>query len=122
MCLHLTFIRSCEDGSTSRKLQNSKVCLCQELYHKIVGDFLRGKIKGDFLEYFFFMYGIQHCFICRPSDFTASKDGGIEPRTVATIRHWLSEALSTRLDLIDNTSRIGIDPIHHSARSHPLLG
>jgi hypothetical protein len=30
------------------------------------------------------MYVFQHCFICRPSDFTVSKDAGIEPRTVAT--------------------------------------
>ncbi len=45
------------------------------------------------------MYDIQHCFICRPSDFTVSENAGIEPRTVATIRHWLSDALTTRLDL-----------------------
>jgi hypothetical protein len=32
----------------------------------------------------FFMYDIQHCFICRPSDSTESEDAGIEPRTVAT--------------------------------------
>jgi hypothetical protein len=31
------------------------------------------------------MYVIQHCFICRPSDSTVSKDAGIEPRTVATL-------------------------------------
>jgi hypothetical protein len=30
-----------------------------------------------------FLYYIQHCFICRPSDSTVSKDAGIEPRTVA---------------------------------------
>jgi hypothetical protein len=30
------------------------------------------------------MYDIQHCFICRPSDFTVSEDAGIEHRTVAT--------------------------------------
>ncbi len=29
------------------------------------------------------MYDIQHCFICRPSDYTVSEDAGIEPRTVA---------------------------------------
>jgi len=32
----------------------------------------------------FFMYFIQHCFICRPSDSTVSEDAGIEPGTVAT--------------------------------------
>ncbi len=36
---------------------------------------------GDFL---FFLYCIQHCFICRPSDSTVPTDAGIEPRTVAT--------------------------------------
>ncbi len=34
--------------------------------------------------WFFFMYDIQHCFICRPSDSTVSEDAGIEPRTVAS--------------------------------------
>jgi hypothetical protein len=33
----------------------------------------------------FFSYNIQHCFICRPSDFTVPTDAGIEPRTVATV-------------------------------------
>jgi hypothetical protein len=28
----------------------------------------------------FFMYDIQHCFICRPSDSTVSKDAGIEAK------------------------------------------
>jgi hypothetical protein len=40
--------------------------------------------KGDFMDFFLFMYDIQHCFICRPSDSTVSEDAGIEPRTVAT--------------------------------------
>ncbi len=40
---------------------------------------------SDFFGFFsFFMYVFQHCFICRPSDFTVSEDAGIEPRTVAT--------------------------------------
>ncbi len=47
-----------------------------------------------------FMYDIQHCFICRPSDSTVSEDAGIEPRTVATL------ALTARSS-------------NHSARSHP---
>ncbi len=37
---------------------------------------------GDLFS--FVQYNIQHCFICRPSDFTVSTDAGIEPRTVAT--------------------------------------
>jgi hypothetical protein len=32
-----------------------------------------------------FMYIIQHCFICRPSDSTLSEDAEIEARTVATL-------------------------------------
>ncbi len=48
----------------------------------------------------FFSYNIQHCFICRPSDSTVPTDAGIEPRTVATIVHWQSDALTTKLDLI----------------------
>ncbi len=32
----------------------------------------------------FYMYDIQHCFICRPSYSTVSEDAGIEPRTVAS--------------------------------------
>ncbi len=31
------------------------------------------------------MYGIQHCFICRPTDPTVSEDAGIKPMTVATL-------------------------------------
>jgi hypothetical protein len=29
---------------------------------------------------FIFLYYIQHCFICRPSDSTVSEDAGIEPQ------------------------------------------
>ena len=43
---------------------------------------------------------IQHCFICRPSNFTVSEDAGIEPRTVATL------ALAVR------SSRSNLDLIH----------
>jgi len=57
--------------------------------------------QGDFLD--FFMYFIQPCFNCRPSDSTVSEDAGIEPRTVAT------SALPFRRS-------------NHSARSHPQLG
>jgi hypothetical protein len=41
-------------------------------------------LKGDFLDFFFFMHAIQHCFISRPADFYVSEDAGIKPRTVAT--------------------------------------
>jgi hypothetical protein len=51
--------------------------------------------------FFIFMYDIQHCFICCPSDSTVSEDTGMEPRTVATM------ALAVRRS-------------NNSARSHPL--
>ncbi len=35
-----------------------------------------------------------------PLRFQCAEDAGIEPMTVATIRHWLSDAPTTRLDLI----------------------
>jgi hypothetical protein len=59
-------------------------------------------LKGDFFGFFLFLHDIQHCFICRPVRFHRVGGTGIEPRTVATtgVRHWLSNALTTRLDLI----------------------
>jgi hypothetical protein len=62
--------------------------------------YLRMKRKGRFFKVF--MYFIQHCFICRPSDSTLSEDAGIEPKTVAT------SALAARRS-------------NHPARSH-LIG
>ncbi len=56
----------------------------------------------------FFMYCIQYCFICRPSDSTVSEDAGIEPRTVATT------ALAVR------RSNLSAKSHPQSARSHPL--
>ncbi len=53
------------------------------------------------------MYCIQHCFICRPSDSTASEDAGIEPRTVVTT------ALTVK------RSNHSLNLIHNSAKSHP---
>ncbi len=42
-------------------------------------------IKNNYFSSNCAVYSIQHCFICRPSDFTVSEDAaGIEPRTVAT--------------------------------------
>ncbi len=59
-------------------------------------------VTGGFLWIFFYvlLYYIQHCFICRVSDSTVSEYDGIEPRSVLRLRHWLSDALTTRLDLI----------------------
>jgi hypothetical protein len=38
----------------------------------------------EFFRFFFSVYCIQHCFICRPADFLVSEDAEIEARTVAT--------------------------------------
>ncbi len=46
------------------------------------------------------MYFIQHCFICRPSDYTVPEDDGIEIRTVATLALAVRCSLTTGLDLI----------------------
>jgi len=42
-------------------------------------------LLGDFSEFLFILYVIQHCFICHPSDSTVSEGAGIEPRIVATL-------------------------------------
>ncbi len=66
---------------------------------------------------YFYMYFIQHCIICRPSDCTVSEDAGIEHRTAAAtvLQHWQSDALTTRLDHIHYSAKSH----PHSARSHP---
>ncbi len=63
--------------------------------------------KGEFFGFFLFVYDIQHCFICCPSDSTVSEDAGIELRTVATTalavrrsNHSVRSHPHTRLDLI----------------------
>ncbi len=59
----------------------------QKVHHSKTVDFC------TLFSVFCFMYVIQYCFICQPSDSTVSEDAGIEPSTVATL------ALTTRLDL-----------------------
>jgi hypothetical protein len=57
--------------------------------------------QGDCFNFLgLFMYFIQPCFICRPSDSTVSKDAGIVPRNCCDIGNWQSYILTTRLDLI----------------------
>ncbi len=48
------------------------------------------------------MYVIQHCFICHPSDSTALKDAGIEPRTDATCNLKSSRSRPSR-DIIESS-------------------
>jgi hypothetical protein len=50
----------------------------------------------------FFQFFIQHCIICRQSDFTMSEDAGIKLRTVAT-------------------SALAVRRSNHSAKSHPQV-
>jgi hypothetical protein len=56
---------------------------------------------GRYFWILFFMYVIQHCFICHLSDSSVSEDAGIEP---------------TSCDLALTARRS-----NHSARSHPLI-
>jgi hypothetical protein len=55
--------------------------------------------KVDFLVFSFFMYVIQHCFICHPSDSTVSEDLGSNPGLLR-LWHRQPDALTTWLDLI----------------------
>ncbi len=71
-------------------------------YKEFIFSFIVYLISG----FFPFMFVIQHCSICRPSDSTVSEDAGIE---TSLLRLWHWDTPTTRLDLI-----------HNSARSHPL--
>jgi hypothetical protein len=78
---------------------------------------------GFFFYFTFFMYVIQHCFICRPSDSTVLEEDGIEPSSVLLrLWHCHPDALLTRLDLIPISARSNPHSAKsrpHSARSHP---
>ncbi len=68
------------------------VCSCSRIHRSCTGvkdsfKVVLSGVKGGYeskpppplTPIYFFMYNIQHCFICRPSDSTMSKDAGIEP-------------------------------------------
>ncbi len=89
-------------------------------------------LKGDFFFFFLFMFVIQHCFICRPSDSNVSEDAGIEPRTVVRLWHWQPDALTTRIDLtverlyckrpilcLASSKILTLHPTHHPASVYP---
>ncbi len=91
-------------SSISRMENPSETQTCNQLASSLVSApssnmSSNPRTKLDF-DFFFFMYDIQHCFICRPSDSTVSGDAGIEPRTAVT------KALAVRRS-------------NHSTRSHP---
>ncbi len=67
-------------------------------------------------NYVLYMYFIQQCFICRPSDSTLSEAAGIKPRNVATW-HWQSDPIKNHS--VRSNPRPGIDLIRTRARSHP---
>jgi hypothetical protein len=81
-------------------------CFGFKRYLMFLLDLLIVFLKGDF---FFFMYVIQQCFICRPSNSTVSEEAGIEPRSVAT------------LALTATRSNHSTRSHPHLARSHPLV-
>jgi hypothetical protein len=73
--------------------------------------------RGIFSFLFLFMYCIQHCFICRPSDSTVSEDAGIEPRTVAISALAVRRSNHYRLDLIHIRFPIIYSPLNITVRS-----
>jgi len=88
--LEKTFV--CHMGSAIFYNDNSH---SQNLLLKII--FFLG--RGYFVGFHKFMSNIQHCFICRPSDFSVLADARFEPRAVAEL------ALAARRS-------------NHKARSH----
>jgi hypothetical protein len=48
----------------------------------------------------FFLYFVQHCFICHPSDSAASGDAGIAPRTFGTLLLAARRSKHSAVDLI----------------------
>jgi hypothetical protein len=55
--------------------------------------------KGDFLDF----SSIQHCFICRTSDSTVSKDAGFQLRTVAILSDALTELVPLFVQIYTTT-------------------
>jgi hypothetical protein len=67
------------------QVQKTKETLKKEAHCKIVKNTASNFFRGEFFNFFLFMYVILHFFICRPSDSTVSEDVGFEPKTVATL-------------------------------------
>ncbi len=74
VAIHVNVIKFVLNTLIQYTIRSDELCF----FYKIWFQFL----KGDFFGFFLFMYDIQHCLICRPSDSTVSEDDGIEPRTV----------------------------------------
>jgi hypothetical protein len=47
-----------------------------------------------------FLYFVQHCFICHPSDSILSEDAGIAPRAVASLALSVRRSNHSAIDLI----------------------
>jgi hypothetical protein len=51
------------------------------------------KIRNEGIVFFYFLKQfIQHCFICRPSDYTVLEDAGIGSMTIATLAWEISRS------------------------------
>ncbi len=72
-----------------------------DFYKDIIRQYFKPTFTKIIITGFFSMYFIQHCLICRPSDFTVSEDAEIESRTVVASA-LVVNALTTMLALIQN--------------------
>ncbi len=94
-----------------------KVCFLQPVSRSETDSKL---LKGDFfLNFFFFLYDIQQCFICHPSDSTVSKDAGIEAKTVAILALTARRCKLVQGMLVGGMCCLGADLPSSWARSHP---
>jgi hypothetical protein len=77
------------------------------------------KFQGGYFWFFLFIYDIQHCLISAvaPQIPLCQRMLGSNPGQL-WLQHWLSDALTTWLVLIDTR----LDLIENSARSHWQLG
>jgi hypothetical protein len=62
-------------------VHEQKIRISEKMLLTSANVFLQIFFGGDFS---FFSYYVQHCFICRPSDYTVPSDAVIELRTIAT--------------------------------------
>jgi hypothetical protein len=88
-----TVIEFCKLTNLRQKYVTSFLIISQRNYpHFLLHSLRFGPANVSYfgLDYMFF---IQHCFICRPSDSTVSEDAGIKHRTVGR-----SIRVSIRLD------------------------
>jgi hypothetical protein len=72
----------CESGASFLRVHNNPI-VSQHLLVTHIKTTCSLLLRGIFYSiFFFFVYAIQNCFICRTSDSNVSEDAGIEPRTL----------------------------------------